>query len=437
MTTSTSPPVFIDKDGVAIRFKKRKARFTFSEVHILLDEVRKNRHLVVGKFNYGVPSSVKKRTWAEITARINEIGECEREVTEVIKKWSDMKCDTKRKVAGVRSRVTSLPNSSVVRQFTPTEDIIRNILELDKKQDGQRPSSRRNGNRNGNRNGTSAAVGLADEEDGAGEDDDGDDMDMDVAAMGSLHSSPEAGEGDRGMGTGALDSPSTMPPPFGTSASTSVPSTSSMTTPPPPLPGSKDENTEGNNFSFSSGDTSFEMNFEMPFTEDSTQLADLDDDQANTSRLSTSTPTPTASASNASSSVGAVQRSEASLFPPPSSSSTVPLPPPPPQPPASAASPSVRPADRAAVAGSGGVVVDVGRAAAMSVEEQHMSNALLETVSRSLELLAESVQQLAETQQEFVRESLRLQRDTVQVLRDFASGAMAIMHDKLNGRPAL
>lgn len=75
--------------------------------------------------------------------------------------------------------------------------------------------------------------------------------------------------------------------------------------------------------------------------------------------------------------------------------------------------------------------------ASLSLQEQHATNVLLETVSRSLELLSESVQQLAETQQEFVRESLQLQRETVQVLRDFTGGAIALMHDKLNGRPAL
>lgn len=75
--------------------------------------------------------------------------------------------------------------------------------------------------------------------------------------------------------------------------------------------------------------------------------------------------------------------------------------------------------------------------ASQSIQEQHTSNLLLETVSRSLELLSESVQQLAETQQEFVRESLQIQRETVQVLRDFTGGAIALMHDKLNGRPAL
>lgn len=75
--------------------------------------------------------------------------------------------------------------------------------------------------------------------------------------------------------------------------------------------------------------------------------------------------------------------------------------------------------------------------ASRSVREQHTTNVLLETVSRSLELLSESVQQLAETQQEFVRESLQIQRETVQVLRDFTGGAIALMHDKLNGRPAV
>lgn len=42
-----SSPVYYNQDSVT-RFKKRKARFSFSEVHILLDEVRKHRMVVVG-----------------------------------------------------------------------------------------------------------------------------------------------------------------------------------------------------------------------------------------------------------------------------------------------------------------------------------------------------------------------------------------------------
>lgn len=79
----------------------------------------------------------------------------------------------------------------------------------------------------------------------------------------------------------------------------------------------------------------------------------------------------------------------------------------------------------------------LAHSASLSVQEQHTTNALLATVSRSLELLAESVQQLAETQQEFVRESLQLQRETVQVLREFATGALTLLHEKVNGKPPL
>lgn len=79
----------------------------------------------------------------------------------------------------------------------------------------------------------------------------------------------------------------------------------------------------------------------------------------------------------------------------------------------------------------------LAQSASLSVQEQHVTNALLDTVSRSLELLAESVQQLAETQQEFARESLRLQREQVQVLREFASGALTILHERVNGKPPL
>ncbi|XP_028840339.1 nuclear apoptosis-inducing factor 1 [Denticeps clupeoides] len=320
-------PYYLTPDGVAMRFKKRKARFTFSEVHILLDEVRKNRHVVVGKFNCGVPSEVKKRTWAEITARVNEIGECDREVIEVIKKWSDLKCDTKRKVAAMRSGV--VPYRGSPRQtceLTPTENIVHQILELDRKhgQSGAGP------------NGTIPSL-----DSGPVEEDDDEDMEM----LGSM--------GAQQLLQGSLDNDHNLP--------------------------------------------------------------DSDDDHPNALRTlssSLATPTPQASAAGPPEEAGS-SPADASVNQPSA------------MPPQHTWPSAAQPSD------------SLAQNALLSVQEQHTTNALLETVSRSLELLAESVQQLAETQQEFARESLQLQRDTVQVLRDFASGALALMHDKLNGRPAV
>lgn len=75
---------------------------------------------------------MKKHTWAEITARINEIGECRREVIEVVKKWSDLKCDTKRKLDAMQAGVA--PNRGVNSRFSrdlnQMEKIVQSILEM-------------------------------------------------------------------------------------------------------------------------------------------------------------------------------------------------------------------------------------------------------------------------------------------------------------------
>uniref|UniRef100_A0A3P9P459 Zgc:153990 n=1 Tax=Poecilia reticulata TaxID=8081 RepID=A0A3P9P459_POERE len=332
-----SSPVYYNHDS-AVRFKKRKARFSFSEVHVLLDEVRKNRSVVVGKFNRGIPTDSKKRTWAEITARVNDIGECQREVIEVIKKWSDLKCDTKRKVAAMRSG--TVPNrglnSRLSRDLTQTEKIVLQILEMD--EDDQS---------------TGECGPLGDDDDVPEEEEEMEEEDM----MG-MQSSPNGG-GDM----------SSMPPP----------------------------------------PTSYDT--ETPF-------GDSDDDQRE--------DVPPSNQPGKSAEAHQVNNGVHKHVQPPMS--------------AGAAAPAPAPAPSPAVtlpAAAHNSRDSLLQNAALSLQEQHATNMLLETVSRSLELLAESVQQLAETQQEFVRESLQLQRETVQVLRDFTGGAIALMHDKLNGRPAL
>ncbi|XP_068601094.1 nuclear apoptosis-inducing factor 1 [Brachionichthys hirsutus] len=335
-----SSPMYYSHDSVA-RFKKRKARFSFSEVHILLDEVRKHRRVVVGKFNRGVPTDMKKRTWAEITARVNEIGECQREIIEVIKKWSDLKCDTKRKVAAMRSGAAPSKGlrARLSRDLNPTEKIVLHILEMGKEDQN-----------------TEDFGPLGDDDDVPEEEE------MEEEDMIGMQSSPNGG----------LDMAST---------------------------------------SYSARDSaqpSFDVQYEVPLTEDADTFPDSDDDQKD----GILPPAPITKPTEDHRGNGGIQKKTQ------------------PQTPSgpSAPSPSVPSQNSRA---------SLLHNASLSLQEQHATNVLLETVSRSLELLSESVQQLAETQQEFVRESLRLQRETVQVLRDFTGGAIALMHDKLNGRPAL
>ncbi|XP_043096644.1 uncharacterized protein zgc:153990 [Puntigrus tetrazona] len=339
--------LYLQQDNM-VRFKRRKARFSFSEVHILLDEVRKNRHIVVGKFNAGVPSDVKRRKWAEITARVNEIGECDREIMEVIKKWSDLKCDTKRKVAALKTGASvslRLARSNI--ELSPMEVIVESILELDK-----RPWEATQRSRSRSHSDDQEAVGEDEEEEDGG-----------FVGMGSVNSSPS-----RGVDVGGM-----------------------------PASGSGGE---------------MQHDGSKPGDPES----HLDSDEDNRDLFPSSSM---ASVANSfSEEDGIATRSSAGQV---SSTAT---------------------ASTKRLTSFSGVEPDSSRerlvhSASLSVQEQHTANALLATVSRSLELLAESVQQLAETQQEFARESLQLQRDTVQVLRDFASGALTMLQEKVNGKPAL
>ena len=80
-------------------------------------------------------SNLRKRTWATVTAAVNEIGECQREVIEVVKKWSDLKCDTRRKLMAMR---TSSPGNQSLgfrrtRDLSATEKIVHQILQMDHK----------------------------------------------------------------------------------------------------------------------------------------------------------------------------------------------------------------------------------------------------------------------------------------------------------------
>lgn len=173
--------------------------------------------------------------------------------------------------------------------------------------------------------------------------------------------------------------------------------------------------------SYSTRDTSqsaFDVQYEVPATEDAeAAFGDSDDDQRDEAPPSTQAAKPTEDhqANNGLQKQGKPQTPSAPSFAPPPATASLPTP--------GQRSQSTRDS--------------ILHSASLSLQEQHATNILLETVSRSLELLSESVQQLAETQQEFVRESLQLQRETVQVLRDFTGGAISLMHDKLNGRPAL
>ncbi|XP_070762188.1 uncharacterized protein [Enoplosus armatus] len=112
---------------------KSKPRFSFTEVKLLLEAVKRNRYIILRKFNQGVSAETKKQTWAEITNQINSLGENHREVRQIMKKWADLKCDGKRRVIALRG-----PNGNNLRKknLGPVERMVHKILMMSPRGDG-------------------------------------------------------------------------------------------------------------------------------------------------------------------------------------------------------------------------------------------------------------------------------------------------------------
>ncbi|XP_018540779.1 uncharacterized protein zgc:113149 [Lates calcarifer] len=451
---------------------RAKPRFSFTEVKLLLEAVKRNRYIILRKFNQGVSAETKKQTWAEITNQINGLGENHREVRQIMKKWADLKCDGKRRIAALRG-----PNGSNLRKknLGPVERMVHKILMMSPRGDG-------------------------DSDQDLGEDDDFSKLyarglppnpthysylnltdshslpggaSFDISPLSSpekelggdpFHSSSDfdldlADDGERTMDFDENDDsvfsscPSSLPPPTSTSLdplpddtllrvrpvhtysrnnsqnhnhtqnhtssrstpgpSSSVASTSSV------FPSASDSDAAScsaapplSQSPTSSNVTGSSLPAPPPASSSSTSVAAND---------STSHPAPPPAAAPASS--AAVSSSSSVL------SATSHQPPPSNHPPTSGSNPS----DPLPAGASTRRSQDqVAQMASQSLQQQRASRMLLTSVSQSLEMLAQSVQLLVESQQEFVQESLLLQRETVDILRDFSNTALTMLRDKAN-----
>ncbi|XP_034457515.1 nuclear apoptosis-inducing factor 1 [Hippoglossus hippoglossus] len=90
---------------MALAAKKRKMNFSEREVEIIVEEIERHKHTLVNHFNAGVTHMAKNNAWLEILKKVNSVTTCPRELSEVKKKWSDMKTEVRRKVAQARAAI--------------------------------------------------------------------------------------------------------------------------------------------------------------------------------------------------------------------------------------------------------------------------------------------------------------------------------------------
>ncbi|XP_058640705.1 nuclear apoptosis-inducing factor 1 isoform X2 [Onychostoma macrolepis] len=99
---------------MASQAKKRKTNFSEREVEIIVEEMEKQKHILVNHFNAGVTHIAKNSAWMEILKRVNAVSTCQRELAEVKKKWSDLKTEVRRKVAQARAAMEGTGDCSSV-----------------------------------------------------------------------------------------------------------------------------------------------------------------------------------------------------------------------------------------------------------------------------------------------------------------------------------
>ncbi|KAM3616114.1 uncharacterized protein V6R79_012494 [Siganus canaliculatus] len=400
---------------------KSKPRFSFTEVKLLLEAVKRNRYIILRKFNQGVSAETKKQAWVEITNQINGLGENHREVRQIMKKWADLKCDGKRRIIAMRG-----PNACHMRKknLGPVEKMVHKILMMSPRGDGdsdleleEEDSSKPRGVVS---NPDYSYLSLTDSVSGPG----GDmspvsSPDKELSGEPCLSSSEFdlADDGAEGPMDGLEENEDSA---FSSSASAVDPlPDDGLSRVKPLLTYSR---TNGQNQTCSRPAPPAGPSSGFPPGSDAAAAS-----SSSSSSSSAAPPPPPPESHTSSKSVAA----NGSTSPPPP-----PPPPPAPAPPAAAADPSSSsssdplPGGASTAAAAAAASCSVAQVASQSLQQQRASRMLLASVSRSLEALAQSVQLLVESQQEFVQESLLLQRETVDVLRDFSNTALTMLRDK-------
>ncbi|KAM8902686.1 uncharacterized protein AB9W97_007237 isoform 2-T4 [Spinachia spinachia] len=424
---------------------RMKPRFSFSEVKLLLQAVKRNRYIILKKFNQGVSAESKKQTWSEITDQINSLGENRREVRQIMKKWADLKCDGKRRAIALRG---SYGSNVRKKNLGPVERMVNKILMMSPQGGGdsdldfsEDEDFSKCYNKGPPTNPSSYSyLSLTDSSHsipvGAS---------YDLSPLSSpekepsgdtFHSSSDFDLADDGDGTMDLEEnndcmfsayPSSLPP----SSSTSL----------DPLPDNallrmKPVHTYSRNISQN----------HVPLLPSSSTLpsASVSDPTSSSAALplshslpSSNLTSPSACSASFTPSLPGALVLHAAVSSSPSatsiSNSHEPCP-----------SSSALPAGRSFVSTISSNLTDplpagassrraqdhVAQMASQGLQQQRASRMLLTSVSQSLEILAQSVQLLVESQQEFVQESLLLQRETVDILRDFSNTAMTMLRDK-------
>ncbi|XP_052232353.1 nuclear apoptosis-inducing factor 1-like isoform X2 [Dreissena polymorpha] len=94
---SKSSVVITSKMADKMNKGKRKPNWSETEIACLVQACTDNNSLLVSKMTIEVTNKKKEEFWADTCEKVNSVGLSSREVDEIIKKWTDLKSQAKKK----------------------------------------------------------------------------------------------------------------------------------------------------------------------------------------------------------------------------------------------------------------------------------------------------------------------------------------------------
>lgn len=111
---------------MAQRSKTRNC--TDTEMEVLVAEVESKQKVLFGTLNAGVTNKRKHAAWEKATTAVNSVGSKERSVSEIKKKWYDIKLNAKKCVTAHKNKISVTGGGQATTQLSPMDTHIASII---------------------------------------------------------------------------------------------------------------------------------------------------------------------------------------------------------------------------------------------------------------------------------------------------------------------
>ena len=108
--------------------RQKKRNFTEAEVEVILTQVHANKKILFSSVSSGVTAPEKAKTWKQIRDEVNSVPSVERSITEVKRKWFDMKTESKKRTAANRQSLSATGGGQIMTKLLKVDERVGAIL---------------------------------------------------------------------------------------------------------------------------------------------------------------------------------------------------------------------------------------------------------------------------------------------------------------------